>query len=58
MFLVDREKYISQAQEALDTACTIADFEYSGLTLEFHYYTDGVKDGFEGTSVEILPPTP
>ena len=46
MFLADREKYLSQVQEALGATCTVGDFEDDDLTLEFDYYADDVEDGF------------
>ena len=49
---------MSQVQEALGAACTVEDFQDSELTPEFDYYADDVKDGFEGTHDETLPPTP
>ena len=52
------KKYMSQVQVALCAACTNEDFEDSELTPEFDYYADDVKDGFEGTHDETLPPTP
>ena len=58
VFLADREKYMSQVQEALGAACTVEDFEDSELTPEFDYYADDVEDGFEGTRDETLSPTP
>ena len=49
---------MSQVQEALSAACTVGYFEDADLTIEFDYYDDDVKDGFEETNDDILPPTP
>ena len=58
VFLADREKYMSQVQEALGAACAVGYFEDADLTPEFDYYSDDIEDGFEGTPDDILPPKP
>ena len=55
VFLLDREKYMSQLQEDLGAACTVGDLEDADLTPEFDYYEDNIEDGFEGTPYETLP---
>ena len=57
MFLADCEKYISQVQKVLGAACTVGFFDDADLTPELDHYADNVKDGFEGTPDDILPPT-
>ena len=48
---------MSQVQEALGAACAVGYFEDADLTPEFDYYYDDVKDGFQRTPDETLPPT-
>ena len=58
VLLAERAQFMLQVQKALGPATVVDDFSDKNITPEFGYYTDDVKDGFEGTPDKILPHTP